>query len=98
MPSKDAVELASDSRMQSSENVGCSKDSKLPKAKPIELGTSAELELFKPWSLVGGFGLGVSSEVLIAQDRCAKAPNEPSSETAEAGAMAARAKAAEQPA
>ena len=76
-PRKEAVELASDSRMQNSENVGCSKDSKLPKAKPIELGTSSELELFKPWSLVGGFGLEVSSEALIAQDRCAKAPNDP---------------------
>ena len=63
--------------MQNSGNVGCSIDSKRPEAQPPELETSSELEVFKAWSLVGGSGLEMSSEALIAQDRCAKAPNDP---------------------
>ena len=48
----------------------------LPKAKAPNSRQTLELEVFKPWSLVGGSGLGMSSEALIAQDRCAKAPND----------------------
>ena len=63
--------------MQNSGNVGCSIDSKLPKAKPSELETSSELEVFKAWSLGGGIELGMSFEALIARGRCAKASNDP---------------------
>ena len=62
--------------MQNSGNVGCSIDSKRPKAKPPNSRQTLELEVFKPWSLVDGIGLGMSFEALIARDRCAKAPND----------------------
>ena len=42
----------------------------------IGLAIDSELEVLKPWSLVGGIGLERSSEALITRRRCAKSPNE----------------------
>ena len=43
----------------------------------VGLAIDSEVEVFKAWSLVGPIELGLSSEVLIARDRCAKSPNDP---------------------
>jgi hypothetical protein len=80
--------------MQNSGNADCSIDSKLSKAKPTNSRQTLELEVFKPWNFVGGIGLGVSSEALIAQDRCAKAPNDPKLSDGGGLAQPVRAKAA----
>ena len=77
MPSQSAVELAGDARLGDSGNAGLQNGREATEGQTVGLATDAELEVFKPWGLVDGIGLGVSSEALIARMRCAKSPNDP---------------------
>ncbi len=76
MPSKCAVELAGDSRLADSGNAGLQNGREATEGQSVGLATDSELEFFKPWSLVDGTRLGMSSKALIARMRCAKSPNE----------------------
>ena len=76
MPSKSAVELAGDSRLADSGSAGLQNGREATEDQTVGLATDSELEVFKPWSLVDGIGLGLSSEALIARMRCAKSPND----------------------
>ena len=77
MPSKSAVELAGDSRLADSGSAGLQNGREATGGQIVGLAIDSELEVFKPWSLVDGIGLGLSSEALIARRRCAKSPNDP---------------------
>ena len=45
-------------------------------SQAVGLAIDSPLEVFKPWVLVDGIGLGMSSKALIARMRCAKSPND----------------------
>ena len=77
MASKSAVELAGDSRLADSGSAGLQNGREATEGQTAGLATDSELKVFKPWSLVDGIGLGMSSEALIARGRCAKSPNDP---------------------
>ncbi len=77
MASKSAVELAGDSRLADSGNAGLQNGREATGDQTAGLATDSELEVCKPWRLVGGIGLGMSSEALITRKRCAKSPNDP---------------------
>ena len=64
MASKSAVELAGDSRLADSGNAGLQNGREAIEGQTVGLATDSELEVFKPWGLVDGIGLGVSSEAL----------------------------------
>ena len=77
MASKSAVELAGDSPLADSGNAGLQNGREATERQTVGLATDSELEVFKPWGLVDGIGLGVSSEALITRTGCAKSPNDP---------------------
>ena len=62
MASKSAVELSGDSRRADSGNAELQNGREATEGRTVELAPDSELEVFKPWVLVDGIGLGVSSE------------------------------------